>query len=231
MGALLNAIAQGIDPQAGIQRRQATQANQNQLALAPGQQQIQNEQVRQQQLKTQQEELAANDEKIQRQSMMDAAGDPDTYIRLLAKRGARPTTVAAAQQAIFQQRQNALTLTKEQRLQAEAEHEQMRGGLEAIQAAPADKKQEAWDIQLQQLAQRNPKEAATLPLQYPGDDWITLHHNGIGMGGSILKQANEKATGINYRPKQIRRQPMHSRPKLNSLESLPRLLVRWRRCQ
>jgi len=195
MGALLNAIAQGIDPQAGIQRRQATQANHNQLALAPGQQQIQNEQVRQQQLKTQQEELAANDEKIQRQSMMDAAGDPDTYIRLLAKRGARPTTVAAAQQAVFQQKQNYLTLSKEQRAELDAQHERLRGGLEAIQAAPIDQKQAAWDQVLKQTAQTDPKEATTLPLQYPGDDWVALHHNAVGMSGSILKQANDKATG------------------------------------
>lgn len=133
-----------------------------------------------------------HDQQILSDAWQQSGGDQTKLLGLAMKNGASPKAIFGLQASIIGHQKDVEALQKEQLENRGALLKQYTGGLEGVQAAPADQKQAAWDAFSQEAVQSGAAKPGELPPQYPGDDWVAIHRNAGLVHGQILEETSKK---------------------------------------
>lgn len=170
----------------------------NAQALAPGQQQLQQQAVVQGGQENQMRAQQLADQQAQTAALKAWDGkDVHDLPGLLLKHGGSAQAVFGMKNQLITQQKSLAEADEATIKNQQAKNDMITGHLEAVKGAPADQKQQAFEGAISDLEQKGLVPPGSIPKQYPGDDKLDLFEKSF-MGGkqivdNAIKQRETKA--------------------------------------
>lgn len=191
------------DPIANQQRlmslRALGQSTEQQAALAPGVQQLQQQAIQTGQVDIEKQKRALADQDALTKAMQQWDGKDYTQIpALVMKNGGSFNAISSATQNIISQREKAAETAKNaaqaQSDETNAEikkNDEYRGRLQDIISAPTDQKQTLWDQEVTKEEQAGTIQPGQMSHTYPGDAEATSLANHFALASQLHKEAKD----------------------------------------